>query len=43
MSAGAVEQMKESLGHLHSAHGFLEEWTGLRLPEFDELLGTVGG
>ena len=38
MRAGAVEQMKESLGHLHSVHGFLEERTGIRLPEFDELL-----
>ena len=41
MRAGAVEQMKESLGHLHSVHGFLEERTGIRLPEFDELLGRV--
>ena len=38
MRAGAVEQMKESLGHLHGVHGFLEERTGIRLPEFDELL-----
>ena len=38
MRASAVEQMKESLGHLHSVHGFLEERTGIRLPEFDELL-----
>ena len=41
MRAGAVEQMKESQGHLHSVHGFLEERTGIRLPEFDELLGRV--
>jgi aminoglycoside phosphotransferase (APT) family kinase protein len=41
MRAGAVEQMKESLGHLHSVHGFLEEMTGIRLPEFDELLRRV--
>jgi len=41
MRAGAVEQMKESLGHLHGVHGFLEERTGIRLPEFDELLGRV--
>ena len=41
MRAGAVEQMKESLGHLHSVHGFLEERTGIRLPEFYELLGRV--
>ena len=43
MRAGAVEQMKESLGHLHSVHGFLEERTGIRLPEFDELLRRAGG
>jgi aminoglycoside phosphotransferase (APT) family kinase protein len=41
MRAGAVEQMKESLGHLHSVHGFLEERTGIRLPDFDELLRRV--
>jgi hypothetical protein len=43
MRAGAVDQMKESLGHLHNVHGFLEERTGIRLPEFDELLRSVGG
>lgn len=43
MRAGAVEQMRESLGHLHSVHGFLEERTGIRLPEFDELLRSVEG
>jgi hypothetical protein len=42
MRAGAVDQMKESLGHLHNVHGFLEERTGIRLPEFDELLRSVG-
>jgi aminoglycoside phosphotransferase (APT) family kinase protein len=41
MRAGAVEQMRESIAHLHSVHGFLEERTGIRLHEFDELLGTV--
>ena len=41
MRAGAVEEMKESLGQLHRVHGFLEERTGIRLPEFDELLGRV--
>jgi hypothetical protein len=43
MRAGAVDQMKESLEHLHSVHGFLEERTGIRLPEFDELLRSVEG
>jgi aminoglycoside phosphotransferase (APT) family kinase protein len=43
MRAGAVEQMREGIAHLHSVHGFLEERTGLRLPEFDELLRSVGG
>ena len=41
MRAGAVEQMKGSLGHLRSVHDFLKERTGIRLPEFDELLGRV--
>ena len=43
MRAGAVEQMKEGIAHLHSVHDFLEERTGIRLPEFDELLRSVGG
>ena len=43
MRAGAVEQMRESIVHLHSVHGFLEERTGIRLPEFDELLRSAGG
>jgi aminoglycoside phosphotransferase (APT) family kinase protein len=43
MRAGGLEQMKESLGHLHRVHGFLEERTGIRLPEFDELLRSVEG
>lgn len=43
MRAGAVEQMREGIAHLHSVHGFLEERTGIRLPEFDELLRSVGG
>ncbi len=41
MRAGAVEQMKEGIAHLHSVHGFLMERTGIRLPEFDELLRRV--
>jgi aminoglycoside phosphotransferase (APT) family kinase protein len=41
MRAGAVEQMREGIAHLHSVHGFLEERTGIRLPEFDELLRSV--
>jgi len=43
MRVGAVEHLNESLGHLHSVHGFLEERTGIRLPEFDELLRRAGG
>ena len=43
MRTGGLEQMKESLGHLHSVHGFLEERTGIRLPEFNELLRSVEG
>ena len=43
MRAGGLEQMKESLVHLYSVHGFLEERTGIRLPEFDELLKSVEG
>jgi aminoglycoside phosphotransferase (APT) family kinase protein len=43
MRAGAVEQMREGIAHLHSVHGFLEERTDIRLPEFDELLRSVGG
>ncbi len=41
MRAGAVEQMREGIAHLYNVHGFLEERTGIRLPEFDEILGTV--
>jgi len=43
MRAWAVDQMKEGIAHLHSVHGFLEERTGIRLPEFDELLRNVEG
>jgi aminoglycoside phosphotransferase (APT) family kinase protein len=43
MRADAVEQMREGITHLHSVHGFLEERTGIRLPEFDKLLRSVGG
>jgi aminoglycoside phosphotransferase (APT) family kinase protein len=43
MRAGAVEQMREGIAHLHSIHGFLEERTGIRLPDFDELLRSVEG
>ena len=41
MRASAVEQMKESLGHLHSVHGFLKERRVIWLPDFDELLRSV--
>ena len=43
MRDGAVEQMREGIDHLHSVHGFLEERTGIRLPEFDGLLRSVEG
>jgi aminoglycoside phosphotransferase (APT) family kinase protein len=43
MRAGAVERMKESLDHLHNVHSFLMERTGIRLPEFDELLKGFEG
>ena len=43
MRDGAVEQMKEGIAHLHSVHSFLEERTGIRLPEFDGLLRSVEG
>ena len=43
LRAGGLEQMKLSLGHLYSVHGFLDERTGIRLPEFDELLRSVEG
>jgi len=43
MRAGAVEQMREGIARLHNVHDFLEERTGLRLLQFDELLRTVGG
>jgi len=43
MRAGAVEQMREGLGHLCNVHDFLEERTGIRITEFDELLRTVEG
>jgi aminoglycoside phosphotransferase (APT) family kinase protein len=41
MRDGAVKQMREGIAHLHSVHGFLEERTGMRLPEFDGLLRSV--
>ncbi len=40
MRAGAVEQMREGIAHLYRVHDFLEERTGIRLPQFDEILGT---
>lgn len=41
MRAGAVDQMRKEIAHLHRIHDFLEERTGIRLPEFDQILGTV--
>jgi len=43
MRAGAVEQMREGIAHLHRIRDSLEERTGIRLPEFDEILETVEG
>ncbi|UCE96591.1 MAG: phosphotransferase family protein [Candidatus Bathyarchaeota archaeon] len=43
MRAGAVEQMREGLAHLYKVHDFLEERTGIRLPEFDNILRTAKG
>jgi aminoglycoside phosphotransferase (APT) family kinase protein len=43
MRAGAVEQMREGIAHLHCVHSILAERTGIRLPEYDELLRSIGG
>ena len=37
-SAGDEEMMRESKQHLIKVHDLLKERTGLRLPEFEELL-----
>jgi hypothetical protein len=41
MRAGAEEMMRESKQHLIKVHDLLKERTGLRLPEFEELLRTL--
>lgn len=42
MRAGAVEQMKEGIAHLRRIHNSLEERTGIRLSQFDDILETIG-
>jgi aminoglycoside phosphotransferase (APT) family kinase protein len=41
MRAGAVEMMREASDHIHKVYELLKERTGLRLPEFEELLRTL--
>lgn len=41
MRAGAEEMMRESKQHLVKVHDLLKERTGLRLPEFEELLNKL--
>ena len=41
MRAGALDQMKESLEHLHEIHNFLQDRTGIRLSKFDKLLKSI--
>jgi aminoglycoside phosphotransferase (APT) family kinase protein len=38
MRSGAVDQMKETITHLHNIHNFLQEKTGIRLEEYERLL-----
>lgn len=40
MRPGAVEKMRQDSGHLHRVYGLLKEKTGLRIPEFEELLNS---
>ncbi|MDH5792557.1 MAG: phosphotransferase family protein, partial [Candidatus Bathyarchaeota archaeon] len=41
MRAGALEMMRKSSDHLHKVYELLKERTGLRLPEFEDLLRTL--
>jgi len=41
MHAEALEMMRKSSDHLHKVYELLKERTGLRLPEFEELLRTL--
>jgi aminoglycoside phosphotransferase (APT) family kinase protein len=41
MRAGALEMMRQSSDHYHKVYGLLKERTGLRLPEFEELLDSL--
>ena len=41
LRAGALEMMRESSDHLHKVYELLKERTGLRLPEFEELLDSL--
>ncbi len=41
MRAGVLEMMRKSSDHFHKVYEFLKERTGLRLPEFEDLLRTL--
>ena len=41
LRAGALEMMRGSSDHLHKVYELLKERTGLRLPEFEELLDSL--
>ena len=41
MRPGAVEKMRQDSEHLHRVCSLLKEKTGLRIPEFEELLNAV--
>jgi aminoglycoside phosphotransferase (APT) family kinase protein len=41
MRAGAVEMMSRSSDHLHRVYELLNERTGLRIPEFEEILDSL--
>ncbi len=41
MKAGAIESMRNSKDHYQKTYGLLVERTGIRLPEFEELLDSL--
>ena len=41
MRSGAVEKMRQDSEHLQRVYSLLKERTGLRIPEFEELLSTL--
>jgi len=41
MRAGAIESMRNSKDHYQKTYGLLVERTGIRLPEFEELLDSL--